>query len=92
MKTLIVVVWLLFGLVAIWREYHTSLKEFYQTFGESIWDKDNRKLIGAPAVYSLIISIPFMLLGGPIAFIIFECSDFKTRQRVWYFTTKNKSK
>lgn len=73
--------WLLCGVIAIWRNYFGQLKYWYEKFEVSIW-KDYKKG-DAPHLKTLIAHSPVFLVGGPITIILFECLFYK--ENTWWF-------
>lgn len=85
MITLFTILWLLCGIIAVWRQYHGSLKNWYNEFNESYWDFDKRE--GGCALRILLIFSPVFILGGLISIVVFEIA---LKENSWWFTTKNK--
>lgn len=77
----IIIIWLLLGLIAVWRFYHGTLKDWYITFNESIWEYDPSLMI------SIIVTSPLHITGGLFTLIIVELSSCP---KSWWFTTKDK--
>ena len=85
MSTIFIIVWLLLGVIAIWRDYHGILKDWYDRYGESYWDFDKENN-NYSAIRLVIYSTPIIILGGLISLIMIELST----PTCWWFTTKNK--
>lgn len=84
MKTLLIILWLLCGIIAVWRVYHGDLKNWYEKFDESYWDFDKKN--GFSSIRLLLYMSPIMILGGLISLLLWEL----TSDTCWWFTTKNK--
>jgi hypothetical protein len=84
MEIVYIVIWLLLGIIAVWREYHGTLKSWYDDFNESYWDFHKRE--GSSAIKMLLIFSPVLIFGGLISLIMFE----SLTTTCWWFTTKNK--
>ena len=84
MLVLLIIVWLLAGLIAVWREYHGMLKSWYDSYEESYWDFDKES--GFSAIRLLLYISPIMILGGLFSLSLCEL----TPNTCWWFTTKNK--
>ena len=86
MTTLLVIIWLICGLIAVWRDYHGCLKNWYEQFNESYWDFHRRQ--GESAISIIIWGSPLIILGGLFSLLLVEYDN--NVKPVWYFTTKNK--
>jgi hypothetical protein len=90
METILIILtilWLLIGIIAVWREYHGCLKLWYNGYQESCWyfDKKNNK---TSAIRILCYMAPILILAGVITLFVLEASNSDS---CWYFTTpKNK--
>lgn len=87
MTILLITLWLLCGVICVWRLYHGDLKSWYYKFGESYWDFDKRNN-GNSAIRLVLYLSPLFILMGVISLIVSEL-DNKTNN-TWWFTTKNK--
>lgn len=79
-------VWLLCGIVAIWRDYHGFLKYWYKMTGKSAWEYPSDRFI--LKTHGWFYLLTFSL--GPILLLATETSN-ETHYGAWWFTTKNKS-
>lgn len=84
MTTISIIIWLLLGIIAVWREYHGSLKNWYIQFNESYWEFDKKE--NNSSIRFLLYSSPLFIFGGLITLIMFELLS----KNCWWFTTKNK--
>ena len=86
MLILFIIIWLLLGVIAVWRDYHGTLKEWYRNYGESYWkfDKENNN---SSAIRMIVNTSPLLIIGGLITLLISESISTNT---CWWFTTKNK--
>ena len=84
MITLLIIIWLLLGIIAVWRDYHGTLKEWYCSYRESYWKFDKEE--NGSSIRFLLYLSPLFIFSGLITLIMFE-SLSKT---CWWFTTKNK--
>jgi uncharacterized membrane protein len=85
MYILSIIIWLLLGIIAVWREYHGVLKYWYVRYNESYWNfhkKNNLSSLGL-----LIMLSPIFILFGLVSLIILELTN---PDSCWWFTTKNK--
>lgn len=80
-----IIIWLLLGIISIWRQYHGWLKFWYNSYNESYW-KYAKKENGQ--VFTLLfLGSPLFIIGGVLTLLFFE---FLTEGNCWWFTTKNK--
>lgn len=86
MIVLFIIIWLLLGIIAVWRDYHGTLKTWYEDFNESYWDFDKENN-NSSAIRMMLYISPLLILGGLIILLIFESVD---TNNCWWFTTKNK--
>ncbi len=84
MEILFIIIWLLIGIIAVWRMYHYNLKDWYNDFKESYWDFDKRE--GSSSIRFLLYMSPLLIVGGLATLIISEIMH----GGCWYFTTKDK--
>lgn len=75
MNTTLFVIWIILGLIATWRTYYGTMKDWYEVLGTDIRKTDNL------AVKSLMMFTVFFIAGGLMSLIILEYS-FKN---VWYY-------
>ncbi len=85
MITLFIILWLLLGIIAVWRSYHGDLKYWYNQFNESYWDFDKEN--GFSAIRLLIYTSPLIILGGLFSLLTLELTS---KDNCWWFTTRNK--
>ena len=85
MITLFIILWLICGIIAVWRYYHGTLKSWYDSYKESYWDfdKENNNI---STIRLVVYSSPIIILGGLISLLLWESSN----HNCWWFTTKNK--
>ena len=88
MIILIFSIWLLCGVIAVWRLYHGDLKGWYELTGQSYWDFDKERG-GDSAIRFLLHISPIFILGGLVTLIISEANPYPYCP-TWWFTTKNK--
>ncbi len=75
-----IIIWLLFGIIALWREFHTNRKIWYNRTG-----KDNLKDSTSSLILLLILS-PIFISGGLLICLLFEYEGpFSGKERTWYF-------
>lgn len=79
------IIWLLCGIIAVWREYHGTLKTWYEDSNESYWDYHKRE--GSSGIMMLLWMTPLFILCGTCSLIIVE---LYSENNCWWFTTKNK--
>ena len=79
-----IIIWLLLGIVAIWRVYHGCLKWWYNIYKESYWKSNNNM-----ALKTLLGFSPIFIIGGGVTLLLFELT-LKPSTPCWWFTTKNK--
>lgn len=84
-----IIVWLLCGVIAIWRGYHSYLKLWYENFQESYWDFN--KIKGKSTIKTFLTMSPILILGGLASLITIEIF-IESNYKCWWFTTKNKPK
>jgi len=77
--------WLLFGLIACWRDYHGYLKHWYESIGESYWKSKYAKKLAIGQFLFYCIMICF----GPIALYTIE-KDNGFHSGCWWYNTRNK--
>lgn len=75
MKTILIITWLLLGVIALWRAYWGTVKDWYEVCHEDIRKSDNHQL-RVLLSFSVII-----LLNGLIALILLEIIFKNT----WYY-------
>jgi hypothetical protein len=85
MTVLFIIIWLLLGIIAVWRDYHGTLKEWYHNHKESYW-KFDKKNNNVSAIRTIVNTSPLLIIGGLISLLISESINTTT----WWFTTKNK--
>lgn len=61
-----IIIWLLLGALAVWMEYHTAKKEWWDIYHED-YSKFNN---GDNSLRMLLVMSPFFTLGGPLSFIL----------------------
>lgn len=86
METIFIIIWLLCGIIAVWREYHGLLEYWYIMHNESYWDYDRENNKSSAIRFFLTMS-PFFICCGLTYLIVNEMSSIK---KSWWFTTKNK--
>lgn len=84
MVTTFIIIWLLLGIITVWREYHGLLKTWYKDFNESYWEFDKRE--NNSGIRVLLYSSPLLIFGGLITLIMSGLLSTPC----WWFTTKNK--
>jgi len=85
MIVLFIIIWLLLGIIAVWRNYHGWLKFWYIEFNESYWEY--AKTENGKVFKILFWGSPILISGGLITLLLFE---FSSKDNCWWFTTKNK--
>lgn len=82
----IVILWLLAGVISVWRFYHGMLRNFYEHCGLSMWkEKDGKEFFKK----FFLTSCPIFILGGFISILAYWIA-IPRGFNCWYFTTKNK--
>lgn len=78
MITLFIIIWLLLGIIALWRTYYGWIKEWYLEFND---DLRKNRLYNSHLIILLILS-PLFLLGGLLSLIYWESLS---RYNTWYY-------
>lgn len=76
MKATVIIIWLLLGLIAVWRTYHGMFKDWFLEFGKHRLDTNHTS-----AYWVLIIFSPIWIFGGLITLICFEIGN----ETCWYY-------
>lgn len=78
MKEILITIWLLLGIIGVWRTYWGAIKEWHIRFNEDIRNTEygHHKI--------LIIFSPILIVGGLLTLMIFET----IYDNCWYFKTK----
>lgn len=83
MITFVIIMWLLIGLVTVWREYQSAKKYWWTYHKKTLKDTD----------YKMFKYIMFsMIISGPYSFYIFEIDNPVYKDRCWYFNYPNQPK
>ena len=83
MKTTLIIIWLLLGLIAVWRTYFGQLKFWYEEFEISLWK--SYKKGEAEFFHTFLLFSPFFVIGGLIPLLIFEF--MYSKDNVWWYKT-----
>ena len=85
MITLFIIIWLLLGMITVWRTYHGFLKHWYICYNESYWKYVKEQ--NGTVFKILFLGSPIFIIGGLLTLLLFE---FSFQYNCWWFTTKNK--
>lgn len=86
MIILLLIIWLLLGIIAVWRCYFGLIKEWWVELKQDI-RKHQR---GNNVVFFLLCYSPIFIMGGGITLLIFETGGLYTT--TWYYKLPKKIK
>lgn len=75
-----IAVWLIIGMIAVWREYWARIKYWYERFGKDLrkeWEFNSHLIF-------LLICSPVFICGGILTWLVFEY-NISRGYSCWYF-------
>ena len=84
MITLLIIIWLLFGILSIFFLFNSMRKEWYDTFHKEYWNCENETALHFLLYFSFI-----PILGGILSFTLSLLFTPKRYWSIWFKLPKN---